>query len=127
MLYNATVVPAAVTMAVVNIGPSEAKVEALFDEFVQLREDARFAETMGAGAFGGLLDDDDDDEDHFGGDGDGDGGAPGKKETKKKGAGRGRGGGAAGGGAARKTAAARKPRGGGVKKPAARGRGKAKK
>lgn len=37
VLYNATIVPCAASLAVVNMGQSEAKVEALFSEFVQLR------------------------------------------------------------------------------------------
>ncbi len=37
VLYSATIVPCPVTMAVVNVGPSEAKVESLFTEFLQLR------------------------------------------------------------------------------------------
>ena len=37
VLYNATIVPCAASLAVVNMGQAEAKVEALFSEFVQLR------------------------------------------------------------------------------------------
>ena len=63
VVYNATLVPAASTMALVNIGPTEAKVETLFSDFMQLREDARFSHMIdpgdGPGAFGILGDDDD--------------------------------------------------------------------
>ncbi len=37
MLYNATIVPCPVSIAVINMGQAEAKVECLFSEFVQLR------------------------------------------------------------------------------------------
>lgn len=37
MLYNTTIVPCAASLAIVNMGQAEAKVEALFSEFVQLR------------------------------------------------------------------------------------------
>lgn len=37
VLYNATIVPCAASLAVINMGQSEAKVEAIFSEFVQLR------------------------------------------------------------------------------------------
>lgn len=37
VLYSATIVPCPVTMAVVNVGPTEAKMESLFSEFLQLR------------------------------------------------------------------------------------------
>jgi len=106
VLYNATIVPCPVTMAVVNIGQNEAKVECLFSEFAQLREDTRFANIMGGGgASGGLLGDDDDDEEYYAADGNGDDGASnGKTKNKKKGA----------------AVVAKKPRGGGSRKPAAK-------
>lgn len=37
VLYNATIVPCPVSLAVINMGLQEAKVECLFSEFVQLR------------------------------------------------------------------------------------------
>ena len=125
VLYNATIVPCPLTMAIVNIGQTEAKVESFFSEVVQLREDALFAEEMGIGSLMGVGDDEDE---HYGA-GEQEDGAAGRKESgagakkKKKGGG--------GGGGARKSAAtaAKKPRGGGVKKTtgAAKGKGRAKK
>ena len=129
VLYNATVVPCPMTMAIVNIGPTEAKIESLFSEYVQLREDARFSSELGINAFGGLLGEDDEDEHYEGKEGEEEGavGAAGggKKKSLAKvkataGGKRGAGGGAA----------ARKPRASGVKKSkpgGARGKGKAKK
>ena len=65
VIYNATIVPAATTMAIVNIGPTEAKVEAMFSEFAQLREDTRFSHMVDPGDGNGnrnlnLFRDDDD-------------------------------------------------------------------
>lgn len=37
VLYNTTIVPCPVSLAVINMGLQEAKVECLFSEFVQLR------------------------------------------------------------------------------------------
>ena len=37
VLYSATIVPLPVSVAVINMGLTEAKVECLFSEFVQLR------------------------------------------------------------------------------------------
>lgn len=59
VLYNATIVPCPVTLAVINMGQSEARVECLFTEFVQLREDTRFSCNEGDQGFGGLHGDDD--------------------------------------------------------------------
>ncbi|KAG7674864.1 hypothetical protein KSW81_002374 [Nannochloris sp. 'desiccata'] len=127
VLYNATVVPCPMTMAIVNIGPTEAKIESLFSEYVQLREDARFSGEMGAAdGFGGLLGDDDEDE-HYNeaGEREEGGGANGAAGAKKKGVAKGK----AGAGGKKGGGVARKPRASGVKKPkpAARGKGKAKK
>jgi hypothetical protein len=133
VLYNATIIPAPVSMAVVNIGASEAKVESLFSSFIQLREDTEFAAAHGTGVLDGLFGEDDDDDMYAVGDEGEEGGKNGKKKAKaaavggakKKavGAGKGRGGGVGG---ARKTtkttkvAAGKKSRGGGVKKTAGR-------
>ena len=126
VLYNATVVPCPVTMAVVNIGASDAKVESLFSDFLQLREDAHFAEEMGMDAVGGLLGEEDEDEHYGGGAGEEEGG---KKETKKKAVGsKARAG--SGGAKKAKSSAAKKPRSGGVKKGGGKGsrsKGKTKK
>eukprot|EP00887_Chlorella_sp_A99_P004893 scaffold4.g4893.t1 len=124
VLYTATVVPCPVTLAIVHMGASEAKVEALLSEFVQLRA---LADTA-ALDFG---EDQEEDEGEYveglggqGGQGD-DGGA----KHKKKGARGKKAGGAAakgGGGSSKRGGAGAKPRAGGVKKPKAAGKGKPK-
>ncbi|PSC69861.1 DNA-binding BIN4-like isoform B [Micractinium conductrix] len=68
VLYNATVVPCPATIALINMGQSEAKVECLFTEFVQLREDTRFS-FNDADQLGGLVEGDDDGNYVDGGDG----------------------------------------------------------
>jgi hypothetical protein len=109
VLYNASIVACPTTIAVVNVGQTEAKVECLFSEIVQLREDPRFKESVAAGA---LQFEDDEDRYVFGDDGGAQGqvGEDGKKKNAAKKA---------------KVAgdAAKKPRGsGGVKKPAGKPR-----
>jgi hypothetical protein len=119
VLYNATLVPSSGTMAIVNIGQTEAKIEALFSEYAQLREDTRFADAMGDAAMAMLSDGEDEDpagqvaERGEEGPGNGKNVSGGKKGA---GTGKGRGGGAAGG--KRALGGTRKPRGGGVKKAA---------
>lgn len=48
VMYDAIVVPAPVSLAVVNVGPTEAKIECLLSDFIQLREDLRFQSMNGA-------------------------------------------------------------------------------
>lgn len=122
ILYNATLVPSAVTMAVVNLSGNEGKVECLLDDFVQLREDPTFAEARGA-----MLDDllyEDEDETYAMGDDDGGDGSGGKGKGKKVKAAAGKG--KAAGGKAKPKPKPRKPAAGGVKKTAAKGKPKAK-
>lgn len=129
ILYNATRVSTPMTMAVVNISQIDAKVECIFNDFLQLREDATFAQVMGAGStalFDGLLGGDDEDDERYGAaagdDEKGDSNAGGKKKKVPAGVsakGKGRGGASGSGGTKRKPAGgARKPRAGAVKKTA---------
>lgn len=46
-MYGAVTVPCATTLMVVNIGQTEAKVEALFNSFIQLREEDNFGDGAG--------------------------------------------------------------------------------
>lgn len=121
VLYTATIVPCPVSVAIVNVGPTEAKFEALFSEFAQLREDARFTKAGKSDMNERLLGDDDDELYHDAGPGGDEGGAPGGGPGRKKNRAPGA------GGKPKLTAAARKPRGGGVKKPTGRGPAKTKK
>lgn len=120
VLYHATVVPCPVSIAVIKMGQSEAKVECLFSEFVQLREDTRFS-FVDTNQLGGMDGGDDDDDLYVGGP-DEAGDVP-----KKKGRGK-----AVTGAAAAKPKAAPRKRAapkakGGVKKAGAKPRAKAKK
>ena len=59
VLYNANIVPSPVSMAIVNFsGSNEARIETLIDEYVQLREDARFLEIRKSAVCGFITDDD---------------------------------------------------------------------
>jgi len=107
VMYDATIVQTPVTMAVVNIGPTEAKIECLLSEFVQLREDARFAATHngpGNGVLHGLYDDDYDDQFTVAEEEDGGGGGKGRKKAGGGKAAGGGGGGSGGGGRKKKKA-----------------------
>lgn len=115
VLYNAAVVPTPVTMAVVNVGATEAKIECLFTEFVQLRADTHFAANCHASTGVGALDEDEDDHYAMADGDDGEGPAGGKKTKPGSSA-------KAVAAAARKKPAARAPAKarGGVRKPAAK-------
>ncbi|GIL44606.1 hypothetical protein Vafri_2130 [Volvox africanus] len=73
VMYNAWVLPLATTALVLNIGPTEAKVESLFNDFIRLREavDPCSADEDGGDArLAYLLDGDDENYQVGGGDGD---------------------------------------------------------
>ncbi|GAB4814461.1 hypothetical protein N2152v2_001507 [Parachlorella kessleri] len=137
ILYDATIAPCPVTMAMVNVGQTEAKVESLFTEFLQLREDTRFS-CHDSAALDTLLAEDQEDN-YMVGEGAPGGanaagekkeGAAGKKGAARKGGagagegkggGRGKGGSKAGGAAKRAGKGLKKTAGGGVKKAAGGG------
>ena len=62
-LYTMTCVECPGTLMVINLGVTEAKVESIYDSFIQLREDKRFTDEEGAAKLKQWLEDDDDDDD----------------------------------------------------------------
>ncbi|GLI65477.1 hypothetical protein VaNZ11_009015 [Volvox africanus] len=73
VMYNAWVLPLATTALVLNIGPTEAKVESLFNDFIRLREVVHPCladEDRGDARLAYLLDGDDENYQVGGGDGD---------------------------------------------------------
>lgn len=61
IVYRGSIVPLAGTCCVINIGPHEAKVEALVNDLVRLTEESNFyqSETLVEGTLGDLLGSDD--------------------------------------------------------------------